>query len=220
MHSSSLRSHDFHLKWQGCDICHETFFGDFTRTHRLGIFAPNGCEGAGTIALVMAYITAFYNCYRSESETFFAYPDFFTFQHKDPAANYSMFDIWPKHKNVQVSNNANETAAAMTDRGINILLVPDRPPQETAFEKVQIEANRRNIKRCFLYSETGQIQHSNLEMTCKAQPLSDWALAMLNSVPKNEEIQQQVAQWTAQSKREMLHQSFCEIPLEEALHRL
>ena len=39
-----------------------------------------------------------------------------------------MFDIWPAHKDVLVGTDAVERLNAITDRGVNILLVPDGPP--------------------------------------------------------------------------------------------
>ena len=82
MHSSKLRGSDFHLKTSGNRIDHRAFFADFAKTDRLGVFAPERYEAAGAATLIMAYVTAFYDCYRSEGADFFAYPDFFTFQRK------------------------------------------------------------------------------------------------------------------------------------------
>ena len=41
-----------------------------------------------------------------------------------------MFDIWPEHKDVLVGTDAVERLNAITDRGVNILLVPDGPSAE------------------------------------------------------------------------------------------
>lgn len=220
MHSTALRGSDFHLTCQGRPIAHAAFFGAVEKTDRLGLFAPDRCEGAGAIALIMACATAFYDRHRAVSESFFAYPDYFTFQRQSPLANYAMCDIWPRHKNVHVPDNANETAAAITDRGIDILLVPDRPPREHAFEPVQQAANHRNIRRCFLYGATGQVEAPTLDITCAAQPIATWALAMLDSLPEPERPQSLYAQWQAIANQKTLHQSFREISLEEALQRL
>ena len=72
----------------------------------------------------MAYVTAFYDRYRERGSDCFAYPDFFTFQHEAPCADYGMFDIWPYHKNIHVQHNAQQAAEAITGRGVNVLLVP------------------------------------------------------------------------------------------------
>ena len=89
----------------------------------MGVVIPRRVEGVGAITLIMAYVTAFYDRYRERVSEFFAYPDFFTFQHEAPCADYGMCDIWPRHKNVHVAGGAQLTAEAVTDRGVNVLLV-------------------------------------------------------------------------------------------------
>ena len=168
----------------------------------------------------MAYVTAFYDRYRSEETDFFAYPDFFTFQRKQPVANYSMLDIWPHHKNVPVSDTANETAAAITDRGVNILLVPETSPQEQTFEPVQMESIRRNIRRCFIYSEGGDVSAPNLEITTQVEPLKGWVIKMFDSVPEDTTLQDHRDRWLETADADILKQSFREINLDEAIKRL
>jgi len=217
MHSSTLRGSDFSIQYHGQQTNHKTFFATHSKTDRLGIFAPNAYDGVGAITLLMAYVTAFYNCYRAKTDDFFAYPDFFSFQRKEPIANYSMCDIWPKHKNVHVSNNANETAAAITDRGINILLVPNHSPSQNTFEPVQQEAIRRNIQRCFLYAPNGQVENPNLKITCSPQPFTDWAHAVFKSLPANTVPPSFLDPWQNPPTKQHLSQTFREIPIQEAI---
>ena len=220
MHSSKLRGSDFEIEYQDQPTDHATFFSSSTKMDRLGIFAPQAYDGVGAITLLMAYVTAFYDCYRAESDNFFAYPDFFSFQRQEPIANYSMCDIWPQHKNVHVSNNANETAASITDRGINTLLIPNDPPKQNTFERVQQEAIRRNIHRCFLYAPNGHVENANLKITCASQPFTDWTHAVFNSLPKNTVPQNMLTQWQTPPTQPKLSQTFCEISIEQAIQHL
>ena len=220
MHSSKLRGSDFDIQWQNQKSDHATFFSAYTKTGRLGIFAPNAYDGVGAILLTMAYVTAFYNCYRVENDDFFSYPDFFAFQQAEPIANYSMFDIWPQHKNVPVSENANETAATITDRGITILLIPNYSPRVNTFEPVQQEAIRRNIQRCFLYAPNGQVENPNLKITCSTEPFTDWAQAVLNTLPQNTVPKNFLNQWKNASNQQYISQTFQEISTEAAIQHL
>lgn len=220
MHSSKLRGSDFDMQYQGQKTEHSTFFSTSTQTDRLGLFAPLAYDGVGALTLLMAYVTAFYDCYRAESDDFFAYPDFFSFQRSTPIANYSMCDIWPQHKNVHVSPQANETAAAITDRGVNMLLVPNYPQQQNTFEPVQQEALRRNILRCFLYAPNGQLENPDLTITCASQPFTNWTHAVFNSLPKNTVPQNILNHWPNPPTKQHLSQSFREIPLEQAIQYL
>lgn len=220
MHSSKLRGSDFDLQYQGQQIDHASFFSASVKNDRLGIFAPNAYDGVGAITLLMAYVTAFYDCYREESDEFFAYPDFFSFQRQDPIANYSMCDIWPKHKNVHVSKNANETAAAITDRGINILLVPNDLPSQNTYEPVQQEAIYRNIQRCYLYAPNGQIDNPDLKITCSSQPFTDWTHAVFKSLPENAVPHNLLDQWQNPPTQQHVSQTFREIPIKQAIQHL
>ncbi len=116
VHSSKLRGTDFQIRYRGEEISHADFFSDLAKTDRLGVLAPARYEGAGAVTLILAYVTAFYDRYRAEGDDFFAYPDFFTFQRREPIASYGWLDISPGHKNVRVPDGANETAQAITDR--------------------------------------------------------------------------------------------------------
>ena len=87
---------------------------------RMPARGPGECKPAAS--LLLACTTAFFEGYRAAGDSFFAYPDFFTFQLHGPVASYGSFDIWPNHKSVAV-----EAAAlrdAVTDRAIDVLIIP------------------------------------------------------------------------------------------------
>lgn len=209
MHSSSkLRGKDFNLKLYEKEISHSNFFSNFKKTDRLGILASERFEGAGAITLIMAYVTAFFDRCRSETNAFFAYPDFFTFQQKKPVADYGMFDIWPKQKNVFISGGTLETTTAITDYGINVLLVPEA--EETVY--ISSKSNSRGkINRYFTYSPSGQVYEANLKISCEKILLQNWALSMFDSVPNNDSKFYR-HQWLEKvDNKPILEQTFTEI---------
>ena len=218
VHSSKLRGTDFQIRYRGEEISHADFFSDLEKTDRLGVVAPGRYDGAGAVTLVLAHTTAFYDRYRAEGDDFFAYPDFFTFQRGEPVANYGMLDIWPSHKNVCVPDGANETAQAITDRAINVLLVPEVETSEVPnYEKVQLESLRRNVRRCFVYSPSCSVNEADLEISTGYPDIPDWIAAMFDSVA---ELKSQKDQWFASVDMPPLRQSFREIELNEALRLL
>ncbi len=222
MHSSRILSRtDFELRYRGEEQSHEEFFADFATTDRLGVVAPNRWEGVGAITLITAYVTAFYDRYRETGDEFFAYPDFFTFQRRRPLARYGMMDIWPDHKSVFVPESANDTASAITDRGVNVLLVPEREPApEPSFEKVQLESLRRNVRRTFVYDPNGRVDEADLEVVSSCPALREWVAKVFDSVTDDPEVQQIRDQWFEGLGPDCLRQSFREIELEEALEFL
>ena len=220
MHSSSLRGTDFEIMWRGRAVFHAEFFSSVRDSDRVGIVIPHRFEGIGAITLIMSYVTAFYDRYRERGPEFFAYPDFFTFQHESPCADYGMFDIWPYHKNVHVSQDAQSAVEAITDRGVTVLLVPDNGVSEVAIAAVELESARRNIRRCFAYSENGTMISSDLVIECQSHLLRDFALAVLESVPADDALQKQRERWLERMATGTLSQSFRELDLNEALRRI
>ena len=220
MHSSSIRGTDFKIAWRGKAIQHAEFFSSIQDTDRVGIVTPHRLEGIGAITLIVSYVTAFYDRYRERGAEFFAYPDFFTFQRENPCADYGMFDIWPYYKNVHVPPDAQQTVEAITGRGVTVLLVPDNDVHEVAIEPVERESARRNIVRCFAYSETGTTASSDLVIECQSQPLRDFALAVLDSVPADDAVRELRGQWQERMVANTLSQSFRQLELSDALRRI
>ena len=235
MHSSVLRACDFHLLWKGGAVSHEGFFRDHDCNTRVGLLAPEGTEGVGAVTLAMACVTAFYDRfredydrfregddryregddpYREDTSPFFAYPDFFTFQRRDPVASYGSFDFWP-NKDVRVPEDRNATVAAIADRGVNVLLVPDACIAERVYEPVQLERARRTLLRCFAYDACGEVENPDLTIRCSAQPLLGYATQVVRSA--NAEMPEWMTRLEASST---LRQSFRELDLDDALARL
>ena len=214
MHSSKLGDSDFEMIARGHPVALAEYFRGFTNTKRLGLLAPNGLEGVGAVNLIMAHVTAFYNTYRATGEDFFAYPDYFTFQSRTPKAAYGMFDIWPEHKDVLVGTDAAERLNAITDRGVNILLVPDGPPTPREYQRQQLASAERLIETCYAYSATGAVADPDLVIRGPVDPLAAWCQSVCDSVPDSERGEG----WHGQGP--VLEQSFRRISRQDALARL
>ena len=76
----------------------------------------------------------------------------------------------------------------------------------------------RNVSRCLLYSEDGQVEEPTLEVsTSKAEPIRDWAEKMFDSVEGNGDWQRRRERFLDAMPGDVARQSFREIPLEQAL---
>ena len=214
MHSSILRGSDFQVRWMGREVSHGDFFRDHGRDTRVGLLAPDGTGGVGAVTLAMAYVTAFYDACRREGGEFFAYPDFFTFQRRDRLVDYGYFDFWPD-KDVPVPDDRNATVAAIADRAIDVLLVPDSPPAERRLEPVQDERIRRTLTRCFVYSPHGEVSGADLAIRCAVEPFATYVANVLRSVDEP------MPDWLEdKDRRPALEQSFRETTIDDALRRL
>ena len=83
-----------------------------------------------------------------------------------------------------------------------------------------MESVRRNIGRCFAYSESGSTEAADLAVECRSKLLSDYALAVLKSVDTDGAAQEQQERWMRQAATETLRQSFRELELSDALRRI
>ena len=220
MHSSSIRGTDFTIVWRGKAIQHTELFSSVRDTDRVGVVIPHRLEGIGAITLIMSYVTAFYDRYRERGSEFFAYPDFFTFQRDAPCADYGMFDIWPYYKNVHVPADAQQTAEAITARGVSILLVPDNGVRDVAIAPAELESARRNVRRCFAYSTTGTIGSSDLAIECPSHLLRDYALSVIDSLPATDAVLEQRRRWLERMPTSTLSQSFRQLDLSDAIRRI
>ena len=218
MHSSTLRGKDFEIIAGGKPTRHADFFSDFISTRRLGIVAPTRFAVSGTVNLLMAHVTAFFDCYRATTEEFFAYPDFYSFQATETKTLYGMFDIWPAHKDVIVENNHGAYLNAITDRAVNILLVPDDKRKTQSYEPEQLAAAERIIDTCYAYAINGTVDSADLVIRCKTELFVEWFEIMFD---KNGDNGQGLSLWKKKhGDAEFLQQSFRRIELNEALARL
>ena len=216
MHSSTLRGTDFALTLEGVPVSHADFFEGFARTRRLGVVCPAPLDGLGAAALVLAHVTAFYDDYRAAGGEFFAYPDFFTFQRASPVADYGMLDLWPNRKNLSVGPAAGDAADALTDRGVDVLLVPEggtRPPE---LQPVQEAALRRLVRDCYLYAPGGAVGDPDLTVTCPRDPVSAW----MESVRSSLDGGNGGGSPAGEDGSSPITQSYRRLPLDEALDHL
>jgi hypothetical protein len=222
MHSTSILSAEsFDISVGGRPVSHADFFNDLTRNRRLGLVAPNRVEGAGAAGLLLAYVTAFYDEYRADGGDFYAYPDYFVFQQASPPADYGMCDVSPQHKCVSVGKHADPLLQAITDRGANILIVPDGPGGEHEFEAVALASARRNIDTCYAYSADGEVADPDITVRCTRSPLDEWVQAMFDSIKDDPHAAAQGAAWLKRTRSaDVLEQSYRRISLDDALARL
>lgn len=222
MHSTEiLRGDWFEILRDGAPVSHAEFFAGFTKTRRLGLVAPNRIDGAGAVNLLMAHVTAFYDCYRADGEEFFAYPDFFAFQPATPLATYGMCDIWPDHKLVEAGSDPNALLQAITDRGVNILFVPDGEPEAHEPETIALASARRNIDQCYAYSFDGHVERADVVIRCASSPFDEWVEPAFGCLGENSGLKQRAQAWLENCRaNEILEQSYRRIDLDEALARM
>jgi hypothetical protein len=213
MHTSHLRGHDFTLTLAGRQTTHAEIFGDFAITRRVGVICPAPLDGLGAAALLLACTTAFYDGYRATGDPFFAYPDFFTFQLRGPLASYGYVDIWPEHKNVAV--DAAALTDAITDRAVDILILPANWSGSGDLHPVQQAALKRTLRIAFTYAPAGTVDEADLEIRFPRDPFESWVDKVLATVEAAGD-----SHWAEPAQDDHLVQTFRQLTLEEVISRL
>jgi hypothetical protein len=161
MHSASeLGSSSFTLMRDGQQVVLPELFPGFDEHDRLGVVVhqPGGALGASV--LILATITAFYDIQRRRADDFFVYPDYYVFHVGRPLGNHSMLDIWPNHKEVVTPNDPEQILRAINDRAITRLLVPDREPGDSSFERASLASGR--LVTALAYAPTGSARDADV----------------------------------------------------------
>src|SRR6476620_11743846 len=126
MHTTTdLSSSSFSIRMDGTPGDIESVVAGFSDRDRLGVVVREPCGAIGASTLILAAITAYYDVWRSRSDDFFIYPDYFLFHVARPLGDHGMLDIWPSHKEVVVEDDPEQLLRAINDRGVSRLLVPD-----------------------------------------------------------------------------------------------
>ena len=156
MHTTKLRSDAFQITVAGRPATIADVFPGFDAQDRLGIVVTSAFGAAGAGSLILAAVTAFYDCLRATGEDFFAYADYFAFHVGADHGTLRKLDVYPGHKEVVVPADAEVIVEAINDRGVTRLLVPDGDPAAPDLARETLDSARRRIRTTLAYSPTGE----------------------------------------------------------------
>jgi hypothetical protein len=155
VHTTGLRSDEFRIVIAGRPETLGGLFDGFHEHDRLGIVLTDDDGAAGAAILILAAVTAFYDCLRARGEPFFAYADYFAFHVGRRRGSLRKLDVYPDHKEVVVPADAEAVARAINDRGITRLLVPDVPGRPAAIARETRDSAHRRIVTALAYAGDG-----------------------------------------------------------------
>lgn len=172
MHSSrELRSSSFDITVRDREVRLIDLFEGFGEQDRLGLVIRRPCGAVGASALITAAITAFYDLHRTRGPDFFVYPDYFLFHVGRPLGDHARLDIWPRRKEVVVTEDPQQVLEMINDRAITRLVVEDGEPGEPAFSPEALASARSRIATCLAYSATGRVRDADVRI--RSNPVSE-----------------------------------------------
>lgn len=148
---------------------------ELTPDDRVGVVMETGLAGLGAGVFILSCVISFYESLRDTRDgAVVAYPNYYTFQTTSDPANYRMLDIYPDHKNVSVSPEAERLVRAINDRAITTLLVPDVPPAPLDIDEITRQSAYRRLEHCFVYAPDGRPSEAEFSIRQPRDPVAEW----------------------------------------------
>lgn len=153
---------------------------------RFGIVVhePFGSLGAGL--LIQAATLCFYECRPSRRDAEAQYPEIHLFHVGGRHGDHSNFDFWPPRKEVEVDAPGHAVLAAINDRGITRLAVPDGAPDPGGVESDAPSswADRNSalarLATCWAYAPDGAARDADVRVSTASAALLENAEATLD----------------------------------------
>ncbi len=222
MHTAEeLSSPAFAIQVDGRAATLDDVLPGFGEHDRLGVVVRHPCGAVGASTLILAAVTAFYDAQRAKGEEFFIYPDYFLFHVGTRFGDHGMLDIWPSHKEVVFADEPEALLRAINDRGITRLVVEDRAPAETEFERESLASARNRIVTALAYSPTGRVADPAIQIAGSEVTESYVAAVLKDSSEVDSPIRDEIAVGRRALVKEGIPvESFRLLTLDEALERL
>jgi hypothetical protein len=134
---------------------------------RLGVVVHDPFGAVGASLLVQLAITAFYDERLSRRNSASQYPEIYLFHVGGRYGNHGYFDYWPPRKEVFVEDEAAAVLAAVNERAITRLAVPEGEPMAPRYDRWEQSAAEDRILSAFAYSAGGRVQCPDVTLTGK-----------------------------------------------------
>lgn len=151
----------------------DELFPAWHKHDRFGVVIQDPLGGVGASHLLQLAICAYYGSDERRRGELDVYPDIFAFHVGGGHGSHADYDFWGPRREVILGSDPREVLAAINDRGITRLAVPDRPMVEDAvtgdgssmgFEVKEVAAFRDLLASAFAYSPTGRTGGSDVDI--------------------------------------------------------
>jgi len=167
MHVASLlRTEMFSIRLGGAAATLEDLFPGWTELDRFGLVIDEPLGGVGASHLLQCAMMAYYDVKPSRRSSRAVYPEIYAFHIGKCYGAHAPYDFWPARREVILrTDDPREVLDAINDRGITRLAVPDRPRRDVVHRPKEVEAALDRIASAFVYSASGRLANSDVEIT-------------------------------------------------------
>ena len=170
---NQLFTSSFDVLVDGKPIESSALFPEWSRSDRFGFVVDEPLGLVGASMLMQLAIAEFYRIRRLEGVRPVLYPEVYVFHVGGPHGDWSMFDVWPPRKEIQLaSGQPAELLNAIENQGITRLAVPQRGPGSIQLLReggINTWADPASfldrMKSCYVYRPEGHVVDATIEIS-------------------------------------------------------
>lgn len=183
--ATDIRKDMFTISLQGQRVTTDEVLPDWSMRDRLGIVVREPWGSLGASLLMQLGALLHYEARPDRRTRSAQYPQIYVFHVGRMHGDHSSFDVWPPRHEILVDEDPASLLAAINDRAITRLAVPDIPAHDTAYlgtaltgwsdESLILE----NLASGWAYGSSGTVTSFDLQLESSADELermSTWAL--------------------------------------------
>jgi hypothetical protein len=183
--ATDVQKHMFKISVAGVPHSSEDFLPDWSIRDRLGIVVREPWGSLGASLLMQLGALLHYQARPSRRSTAAQYPQIYVFHIDTMHGDHSSFDVWPPRREILVEDDPAALLAAVNDRAITRLALPDRSPHSTNFLQSALTGwsdesfLRENLASAWLYNSDGNVESYDIRVESSAvelERMSVWAL--------------------------------------------
>lgn len=167
--AEQLKAENLQISIDGGPVSCEDLFPDTHKYDRFGFIVNEPFGSLGASLLIQAGIVRFYDALPERRTVKPMYPEIYIFHVGGRHGDHSSFDFWPPRKEVFVEgSDPAEVVAALADRGITRLALPDAPGGNADLLRdgpstwADLSAAENLLSSCFAYSASGQTHNADV----------------------------------------------------------
>lgn len=153
----ALRSDFYEVEMAGRPADRWAVFEDWNARDRFGIVLYEPLAALGAIHLIQLACMCFYDIRPSRRTERKIYPDIFAIHVGAWQGMHGHLDFWPARREICVPDDHQDILAAINDRGITRLAIPERAPRNLPHRRKEEDCALDGLATAVVYSPGGRV---------------------------------------------------------------
>jgi hypothetical protein len=153
----ALRSDFYDVEMAGRPVDRGDVFPHWNARDRFGIVLYEPLAALGAIHLIQLACMCFYDAKPVRRTERKIYPEIFAIHVGQWQGMHGNLDFWPARREVLVPNDHQEILAAINDRGISRLAIPERAPRNLPHRRKEEDCALDWLSTAVVYSPSGRV---------------------------------------------------------------